>query len=121
MNTSYDSSKRRFPRRPLLAPVGILLNGEYRVYPSFDVGERGVGIMCDRPMDKNQQVVVCFFINHGCFVVCRGEVRFCRAEGSGFRLGFEFTNIRFEDRRTIREYIAFATETASDTGRPVTG
>lgn len=107
---SYDASKRRYPRRPLSAPIGILFHGKYHLYQIFDVGERGVGLLSDQPMNKNQQVVAAFFINHGCFVVCRGEVRFCKAEGKMWRLGFEFTNIKFEDRRTIREYIAFASD-----------
>ena len=106
---SSGADKRRFPRRPLSTPVGVLLDGKYSVYQSFDVGEKGLGISSSQSFEKGRHVIVSFFINRGQFVVCQGITRYCQLEGEIYKVGFELSNIRFEDRRVVRDYIADTT------------
>ena len=50
--------------------------------------------------------MVSFFVQ-GQFLVCRAEVRYVVAKEHGaFFYGVEFVNIKFEDRRNVRDYIA---------------
>lgn len=95
--------QRRYPRRPFGYAFGILDKGVYSIVETYEIGERGAGFISDLNLKNGDIIVVSFFIQAQ-FITCQAQVRY--SVGSPKRYGVEFTNIKFEDRRNIRDYIA---------------
>ncbi len=105
-SSSSPQDQRRYPRRPFGARFGILQDGKYLVFNAVELGERGAGVESDLILKKNDILVVSFFVQ-GHFVVCRAEIRYILPKELGsFFYGVEFVNIKFEDRRNVRDFIA---------------
>jgi hypothetical protein len=101
---------RRFPRRRFTQNTGLLNLGTYSIVLSLEIGEGGILIRSDHHLEVGHHVVVNFFISEKGFITVTGEVRY-KMEESIF--GLKFTNLPFESKRFIRDYIAEKTAAES--------
>lgn len=96
--------RRRVPRRAFVRQTGILLRGQYYIGNSWEIGEGGMLIGSNIPMQDNQLILLTFLLVDFQYVVVRGIVRYCHPRGNKF--GIEFQNIDFQIKRRIRIYVA---------------
>ena len=103
---------RRVPRRTFKAPVGVLRAGKYAVERAYQLGEGGMMVDCKgQKMAQDDLLVVNFFLPDGQIVMVRGTVRAIIAGKDGMpqRYGIEFSNLGFQAKRAIRNFVAAAT------------
>ncbi len=106
--------RRRVPRRAFVRQIGILLKGQYYIGNSWEIGEGGMLIGSNIPMQENQLVLLTFLLLDFQYVVVRGAVRYCHPQGNKF--GIEFQNLDFQMKRRIRIYVA--SKLAAETQNP---
>lgn len=104
--TSGGIEKRKYPRRVFQAKVGVLIQGQYFIEGSFELGERGMLFETEMALKSMENMVISFVIPGGYVVMTRAQVRYQIKKGNKSRVGVEFTNITFEDRRKVRDFIA---------------
>ena len=69
-------SRRRVPRRTFEAQVGVLLQGQYAVERSYQVGEGGMMLsIAHLAMEVHRHIAISFFVPSGALVMVRGIVR----------------------------------------------
>lgn len=105
-STSGGIEKRRYPRRSFESKVGVLIQGQYFIESCFELGERGMLFETDVAIKSMQNMVISFAIPGGYVVMTRAQVRYQIKKGNKSKVGVEFTNITFEDRRKVRDFIA---------------
>lgn len=98
--------KRKYPRRTFEAKVGVMIHGNYFVEGSFELGERGMLFETSVALRSLENMVISFVIPGGYVVMTRAQVRYQIKKGLTAKVGVEFTNITFEDRRKVRDFIA---------------
>lgn len=98
--------KRKYPRRFFLARVGVMIQGSYFIEKSLELGEKGMMFETSVALRSLENMVISFVIPGGYVVMTRAQVRYQIKQGSTARVGVEFTNITFEDRRKVRDFIA---------------
>lgn len=115
MSAAAGSERRRVPRRAFEAPLGLLVNGTYRMEWALRLGEGGVTITSREKLRLGQRVVVSFVMTNGLTIIVRGVVRNVAAApavgpklGEGDRYGVEFENLEFHHKREIRSFVASA-------------
>lgn len=111
LKEQVTTGRRRVPRRNFEAPVGVLLNGKFSMERTYQVGEGGVMISCQRGIKVGTQVVTNFYLNTSLLIIVRGVVRaIIPAQGQlPERYGIEYLNLGFHYRREIRNFVAAAT------------
>ena len=105
-NKSGGVENRKYPRRKFEAKVGVMIQGNYFVEGSFELGERGMLFETTVALKSLSNLVISFVIPGGYVVMTRAQVRYQIKQGQTARVGVEFTNITFEDRRKVRDFIA---------------
>jgi hypothetical protein len=98
--------KRKYPRRLFEAKVGVMIQGNYFIESSFELGEKGLLFETSVALKNQENMVISFVIPGGYVVMTRAQVRYQIKKGDVAKVGVEFTNITFEDRRKVRDYIA---------------
>lgn len=106
MSTGGGIEKRKYPRRSFKAKVGVLIQGQYMIETSGELGERGMLFETSMALRSLENMVISFSIPGGHVVVTRAQVRYQIKKGNVAKVGVEFTNITFEDRRKVRDFIA---------------
>jgi hypothetical protein len=106
MQSARTHPKRKYPRRDYFAKVGVLIQGKYFVEASLELGERGMMFTTEIAMPDLKEIVVSFSIPDSFIVITRAQVRYSVRKGQKSNVGVEFTNISFEDRRKVRDFIA---------------
>ena len=103
--------RRRVPRRNFECPVGVLLQGDYTIQRSFQVGEGGMMISAPKKLDVGVQIVTSFYLEGLQLIIVRGIVRnIMPAKGSlPERYGIEFTHLGSKYKREIRNFVSAAT------------
>lgn len=103
--------RRRSPRRDFESPIGVLSAGKYGIERCYEVGEGGMTISTRRPLKKDAQIVITFFVQNQPIVV-RAKVRsVLPAKGKAANVyGVEFSNLDFAFKRVIRNFVALASE-----------
>jgi hypothetical protein len=111
MAKTVSSNRRRVPRRTFEAPVGLLQKGKYTMETSFQVGEGGMMISSEHPLEVGVPTVVSFFLHVGSLIIVRGVIRSVipAENGAPQRYGIEFLNLGFQYKREIRNFVAAAT------------
>jgi hypothetical protein len=97
---------RKYPRRDFESQVGVLIQGKYMIQSSFEIGERGMLFETDMALRNIEKMVISFVIPGGHIVITQAQVRYQLVKGQKARVGVEFINITFEDRRKVRDFIA---------------
>ncbi len=97
---------RKYPRRTFEARVGVMIQGNYFVEASFELGERGMLFETSVALKSLANMVISFVIPGGHVVMTRAQVRYQIKKGKTARVGVEFTNITFDDRRKVRDFIS---------------
>ena len=113
------AGRRRVPRRTYKAPVGVLMGGEYAVERAYQLGEGGMMLDCKRgKLKEGTKLALNFFLPGGQVVMVRGVVRAVIApkEGVPERYGIEFSNLGFQYKRAIRNFVAAATREDGHSG-----
>lgn len=95
--------RRRHPRRSFVRSIGILQSGTYDLGMAMEVSEGGMLIQGFRELDPSRSVVLSFLVPGKDFVMVRAKLIYKNSEGA---YGVQFLNLRFENRRLIRDYIA---------------
>lgn len=106
---SFVSKRRRVPRRVFTRRIGLLVDGEYHINRSHEVGEGGMLFSSDVPLAEGKSLLISFQVPGNVHVIVRAKVRYLVAskEGnSGHRYGAEFETIDFASKRLIRNYVA---------------
>jgi hypothetical protein len=98
--------KRKYPRRLFEAQVGVMIHGNYFIENSFELGEKGILFETSIALKSMENMVISFVIPGGYVVMTRAQVRYQIKKGDVAKVGVEFTNITFEDRRKVRDFIA---------------
>ncbi len=106
--------KRKYPRRSFEAKVGVMIQGKYFVENAFELGERGILFETEIALKNNDNLLISFVIPGGYVVMTRAQVRYCLNKGNKLRVGVEFINITFEDRRKVRDFIAQRNDSAQE-------
>lgn len=83
-----------------------MIQGNYFVEASFELGERGMLFETSVALKSLENMVISFVIPGGYVVMTRAQVRYQIKKGQKAKVGVEFTNITFEDRRKVRDFIA---------------
>jgi len=105
------TSKRKFPRRGYRKPVGLLYRGKFWLGLGEEIGEGGLGVISNEPVNVEDQVVVTLVVPGGEMAVVRSIVRYCAKRGENqFEFGLQFVNFNFRFKKTIRDYIAAKSE-----------
>ena len=104
--SSGGIENRKYPRRRFEAKVGIMVQGNYLVESAFELGERGMLFETELAVRSLGYMVVSFVIPGGYVVMTRAQVRYQIKKGNKSKVGVEFTNITFEDRRKVRDFIS---------------
>jgi hypothetical protein len=86
--------------------MGVLIQGKYFVEDSIELGERGMMFTTEIALKQLEEIVVSFVIPENFVVITRAQVRYTINKGKKAFVGVEFTNISFEDRRKVRDFIA---------------
>ena len=102
-------AKRRFPRRRFRRPIGVLVDGIYKIGKGEEVGEGGLSVTFDSAFNVGKNLLVTFALEDELHVM-RGEVRYSSPQGNEFVLGIAFRNIGFKYKKLIRRYIGAKTE-----------
>lgn len=103
-------SRRKYPRRVYHAPVAILCASQFEMCNILQIGEKGMLFHSPNFYEEGQKIVASFFIN-GHFVSCQAHIVYQVADLDHY--GVEFDSITFEERREVRDYIAYESLTAS--------
>ena len=104
-------TKRRSPRRALERQVGILHRGSYHAGDSLEVGEGGMLIVSDHPMQVGDQLVVTFSIPGNLLVPTRALVRYEVKNGEYLHAyGLQFAELELNYLRIIRRFVAEKTQ-----------
>ncbi len=103
--------RRRFPRRQFYFSIGVLSQGRYDVVPGIEIGEGGLLLDSNRVLKVGSQVVLNFFIPQKGFVGVTGQIAHVTGANAEkkvkeFAYGIKFSNLAFENKRMIRDYIA---------------
>lgn len=106
MVESGGIEKRKYPRRTFEAKVGVMIQGNYFIENSFELGEKGILFETSVALRSLENMMISFVIPGGYVVMTRAQVRYQVKKGNTARVGVEFTNITFEDRRKVRDFIA---------------
>ncbi len=108
--------RRRVPRRAFDSPVGVLLDGEFNIERSYQVGEGGMMVDSGRKVTAGQKLVLSFYLPAGTMIVVRGIVRNIVPADHSLpeRYGIEFINLDFQYKREIRNFVASATGESGD-------
>jgi hypothetical protein len=109
-----DSSgleRRKVPRCTLHTQVGLLVQGQYHMEKSFQVGEGGMMLSSATPLETEQMVTASFILYGRLMIIVRGKVRTKLPAKMGFpeRYGIEFVGLGFQFKREIRNFVASAT------------
>jgi hypothetical protein len=111
--STQPTQRRRVPRRDFLAPVGVLLHGQYSMERSFQVGEGGMMISSQTPIEVGTLVVCTFYLSTEMPIIVRGAVRSVAQDEPQVRYGVEFINLGFQYKRAIRTFVAAGSRTGS--------
>jgi hypothetical protein len=107
---------RRYPRRIFTESVGCLYRGQYQIVQARQLGQKGMMFENAQDIAAGDYVVVSFVISRKHYLILRAEARYVKEDQEGTVLvGFEFTDIKAKDKRTIREYISAKTEAEAQT------
>lgn len=99
--------RRRFPRRQMVKPVGMLSTGDYLVTESQEIGEGGMSLSLRKALPEGTLAVLTFQIPMGDFVSIRVIARSSKKGKYGSLVqGFTFENIPFSNKRQIRAYVS---------------
>lgn len=106
-----DDFRRKYPRREFKHTVGLLYRGAYHFAEGAQVGEGGLLLYLDIPIEIGENLVVNFQIPGGDFVCVRGAIRnFSKREDESnpYSYGISFENLKFAHRREIRHFVSTA-------------
>lgn len=103
--------RRRFPRVPFYVPVGVLMEGRYRVVFGYELGEGGMSIQTQDPVPLAQRILLTIPSAKMHFYCVQAEVRNCLTQPDGtFHIGTQFIEVSFEVKRDIRSFVSTARE-----------
>jgi hypothetical protein len=107
---------RKVPRRAIRKRIGVLAAGKYAICMAYDIGEGGLSLGTDLPLKDGQVVVITFRIPNVISGVMTGKIVYSMPakNNQSPRYGVQFTNISFEVKRLIRNFVASATSYAAD-------
>ena len=90
------------------------MRGRYHISRSVQIGEGGMMIYSDDKLAVGQRVVLSFKLPGRIPSVVMGTVKYVMTEKVSSResYGLEFTNLNFEVKREIRNYVAMQTDQA---------
>ena len=105
--------KRRFPRRRFRRPVGVLIDGNFYVCEGVEVSEGGIMVASTQEIPDGKRMILTFFVPGATECILRGESRYSTPPKSDGRrgVGIQFSNVKREQRRMIRDYISAKTQT----------
>lgn len=104
---------RKFPRRLIRGPVGVLCQGKYVVGNALEIGEGGMKVSFHSlPLEVGRNVTMSFFVPSKDFVVATGVIVYSGQKNAAgdCAMGVKFSSISFERRRAIRDYITHTKE-----------
>ena len=105
----FDNTGRRHPRIPANICGWLTFLGQPSCgVLSLDLSQEGARFNVRRPVQPNQQVLVCLqFPESGRWMECKGEIRWCRPDEKGLHaLGIRFLDLAEEERDDLNEYLA---------------
>ncbi len=98
---------RRFPRRPYNHVTGCLLAGSYFITQAIELGEGGMSLHATEVLlKKGDEVVLTFKLPRSNFIVQRAIVVNEREENGSMVYGFSFTEVNFDQKRDIRNFVS---------------
>lgn len=105
--------RRRVPRRFFFRPIGLLVDGDYFISRSAEIGEGGIAVFSKRALEIGKMLVVTFKLPDHIPTIVRGIVRYISKDDktNDYRYGVEFLTLEFAARREIRSYVAARSET----------
>jgi len=111
MAVNVTLQRRRVPRRSFDNPAGILKSGKYQMNRAYQLGEGGMMIGANEPMQVGTLLVVSFYVQTSTLILVRAIVRSVIPAEAGLpeRYGLEFLNLGFQLKRAIRNFVAAAT------------
>ena len=77
---------------------------------SRQIGEGGMMILSPVDLPQGARILVNFMIPGAGPLILQSQVLYRIQQEVGFRYGLRFLNVRFEQRRWIRNYVALKTE-----------
>jgi hypothetical protein len=114
MNAVEDKAlyRRKYPRRHFKGAIGVLCLGEYKIWETGEIGEGGLSVIADQPMQEGLEVCVNFQIpGGGDFVSLRALIRTCKDENGRYNHGLSFDDVAFAHKRQIRSFVSARAET----------
>ncbi len=102
--------RRKFPRRQFQRKIGILIGGKYYIFKSGEIGEGGMSFDSDLVFTNGNELVASFQIPGIGFVCLRAKVKSSRITNEVCTHGVSFSNIEFEQRRKIRNFVSMRLE-----------
>lgn len=106
-------ARRRFPRRAFLRRVSVLHKGQYFVGHGKEIGEGGMLVKIGAVMSSGDHVLINFLLPATGLSIVQAEVRSVRLGDDTNSYGLLFTNLDYEGKKGIREYIAAKSEQES--------
>ena len=112
-------ARRRFPRRIFKRNVSLLCEGKYHLGLGNEIGEGGMLIECTEAILVNEGALwlINFLLPSTGICIVKAEVRSYRENNGKHYYGMLFTNLDYDGKKGIREYIAAKSEEESEEER----
>ncbi len=112
-------ARRRFPRRIFKRSVSLLCEGIYHIGLGNEIGEGGMLIECTEPIVVSEDTtwLINFLLPSTGICIVKAEVRSYRENDGKHYYGMLFTNLDYDGKKGIREYIAAKSEQESEEER----
>lgn len=117
-NNTELYKRRKVPRRAIENRIGVLVAGKYFLSWAYDIGEGGMSIASETPLNIQQKIVITFRIPGVLHSVMIATVLYQlpqKSPNQALRYGVQFENVDFEVKRKIRNFVASATKYATET------
>jgi len=99
-------ARRRFPRRRFKRRVSVLHKGVYHLGTGVEIGEGGMLLEVGTSIAEGDMVLVNFMLPATGISIVQAQVRSTRVGEQASQYGLLFTNLDYEGKKGIREYIS---------------
>ncbi|MCB0347502.1 MAG: PilZ domain-containing protein [Bdellovibrionales bacterium] len=112
-------ARRRFPRRIFRRNVSLLCEGKYYIGIGNEIGEGGMLIETDQSIEMSEGAtwLINFLLPSTGICIVKAEVRSSREKDGKYYYGLLFTNLDYDGKKGIREYISAKSEKESEEER----
>jgi hypothetical protein len=101
-----DSNRRKFPRKSFRKTISYISSGQSHIVEAVEIGEGGISFKSENEMEKEQRVIVNFFLPDGDFFSVRCTFRNTSSHSQDFTIGVSFDDVSIALKRQIRAYVA---------------